>query len=209
MVQYSVGLICLIMVTMVVTACIHIFEVMILSAASCVCVCVYVCVCVCFCVNRVLETLDRTAGAIPVIENAMPFVIVERNVVVEVVVRGRAALQQSGLTTTGLRGRNRVVLPPTLFSLSDVPDTPRFTAVSINNRNLLRPRAQNNRLRGNIISVNLNVPGGLRNLRNDQRIQITINRVCIAHAALQYAHLIIVCLMRYIGVCIQYSTYMM
>ena len=150
----------------------HIFEVMLIY-------CLLATVCVCFSVNRVLETLDRTAGAIPVMENAMPFVIVERNVVVEVVVRGRADLQQSGLTTTGLRGGNRVVLPAELFSFPDVPDTPRFTAVSINNRNLLRPRAQNNRLRGNIISVNLNVPGGLRNLRNDQRIQITINRVCI------------------------------
>jgi len=149
--------------------------------------CLLATVCVCFSVNRVLETLDRTAGAIPVMENAMPFVIVERNVVVEVVVRGRADLQQSGLTTTGLRGGNRVVLPAELFSFPDVPDTPRFTAVSINNRNLLRPRAQNNRLRGNIISVNLNVPGGLRNLRNDQRIQITINRVCIAPDTLQYA----------------------
>ena len=143
------------------------------------------------------------------IVNAVPFVIVERNVVVEVVARRRADLQLSGLSTSGLEGRNRVVLPPTLFSFPNVPDTPRFTAVSINNRNLLRPRAQNNRLRGNIISVNLNVPGGLRNLRNDQRIQITINRVCIAHAALQYAYHTIVCLIRYIGVCIQYSTYMM
>ena len=119
--------------------------------------------CVCLCVNiRVLNTLDRVAGAIIVMDE-MPVVQVEENVVMEVVVRGRAALQQSGLSTTGLRGGNRVVLPSALFSLLDVPDTPRFTAVSINNRNLLRPRAQNNRLRGNIISVNLNVPGGLRN----------------------------------------------
>ena len=138
---------------------------------------VCVCVCVCVFVNiRVLDTLDRVAGAIIVMDE-MPVVQEEENVVMEVVVRRRAALQQSGLSTTGLRGGNRVVLPPTLFSFPDVPDTPRFTAVSINNRNLLRPRARNNRLRSTIISANLNVPGGIRNLRNDQRIQLTFNRV--------------------------------
>ena len=127
---------------------------------------------------RVLDTLDRVAGA-TIVMGEMPLVQVEENVVMEVVVRGRAALQQSGLTTTGLRGGNRVVLPPTLFSFPDVPDTPRFTAVSINNRNLLRPRAQNYKLRGNIISVNLVTTGSIRNLRNDQRIQLTFNRVSI------------------------------
>ena len=127
---------------------------------------------------RVLDTLDRVAGA-TIVMGEMPVVQVEKNVVVEVVVRGQAALQQSGLSTTGLRGGNRVVLPPTLFSFPDVPDTPRFTAVSINNRNLLRPRAQNYKLRGNIISVNLVTTGSIRNLRNDQRIQLTFNRVSI------------------------------
>ena len=125
---------------------------------------------------RVLETLDRVAGATLVMDE-MPLIQVEENVVMEVVVRGRAALQQSGLTTTGLRGGNRVILPAALFNFPGVPDTPRFTAVSINNRNLIRPRARNNRLRSNIISVNLNVPGGLRNLGTDQRIRLTFSRV--------------------------------
>ena len=123
-----------------------------------------------------LETLDRVAGATMVMDE-MPLIQVEENVVMEVVVRGRAALQQSGLSTSGLRGGNRVVLPSTLFNFPDVPDTPRFTAVSINNRNLIRPRARNNRLRSIIISANLNVPGGIRNLRTDQRIQLTFDRV--------------------------------
>ena len=123
-----------------------------------------------------LETLDRVAGATTVMDE-MPLVQVEENVVMEVVVRGRAALQRSGLTTTGLRCGNRVMLPSTLFSFPDVPDTPRFTAVSINNRNLIPPRTQNNRLRSNIISANLNVPGGLRNLGTDQRIRLTYSRV--------------------------------
>jgi len=125
---------------------------------------------------RVLETLDRVAGATLVMDE-MPLIQVEENVVMEVVVRGRAALQQNGLTTSGLRDGNRVMLPSTLFSFPGVPDTPRFTAVSINNRNLIRPRARNNRLRSNIISVNLNVPGGLRNLGTDQRIRLTFSRV--------------------------------
>ena len=127
---------------------------------------------------RVLDTLDRVAGA-TIVMGEMPVVQVEENVVMEVVVRRRAALQQSGVTTSGLRGGNRVVLPPTLFSFPDVPDTPRFTTVSINNRNLILPRAQNNKLRGNIISVNLVTTGSIRNLRNDQRIQLTFNRVSI------------------------------
>ena len=154
-------------------------------------------VCVCFCVNRVLEALEQTADAINVTENEVPTLIEGSNVVVEVVVRRRADLQQStsGLATTGLRRGNRVVLPQPLFSLPNVPNATRFNVISINNRNLIPPRAQNNRLRGNIISVTLNIPGGLSNLTNDQRIQISFDRVCIAHAALQYAHLIIVCLM--------------
>ena len=153
-----------------VTACMHTCEVIIINY-------LLLHVCVCFCINRVLEALEQTAGAINVTENEVPTLIEGSNVVVEVVARRRAALQESGLSTTGLRGGNRVVLPPTLFSFPDVPDTPRFTAVSINNRNLLRPRARNNRLRSTIISANLNVPGGIRNLRNDQRIQLTFNRV--------------------------------
>ena len=150
----------------------------------CVCVCLRVHVHVnievlslLVCVNiRVLDVLDLAADAIPVTET--PEVIVVVNVVVEVVARDRAALQQSGLTSTGLRGGNMVFLPAALFSLSIVPETTRFTAVSINNRNLIRPRARNNRLRSNIISVNLNTTGPLRNLRNNQRIQLTFNRVC-------------------------------
>ena len=62
----------------------------------CVCVCVSVCVCVCVCVcvstlYRVLNTLDRVAGAIIVMDE-MPVVQVEENVVVEVVVRSQASL---------------------------------------------------------------------------------------------------------------------
>ena len=51
-----------------------------------------VCVCVCAFVNiRVLNTLDRVAGAIIVMDE-MPVVQVEENVVVEVVVRSQASL---------------------------------------------------------------------------------------------------------------------
>ena len=160
-----------------VTACMHTCEVIIINY-------LLLHVCVCFCVNRVLEALEQTAGAINVTENEVPTLIGGSNVVVEVVARRRAALQESGLSTTGLRGGNRVVLPPALFSLPNVPNATRFNVISINNRNLIPPRAQNNRLRGNIISVTLNVPGGLSNLRNDERIQIIFDRVCIAHAAL-------------------------
>ena len=159
------------------------------SLTLCAC---YVCVCLCVrvhvnievlsllvCVNiRVLDVLDLAADAIPVTET--PEVIVVVNVVVEVVARDRAALQQSGLTTTGLQGGNMVFLPAALFSLSIVPETTRFTAVSINNRNLIQPRARNNRLRSNIISVNLNTTGPLRNLTDDERIQLTFNLVSIA-----------------------------
>ena len=112
--------------------------------------------------------------------------IVENVVVMEVVARGRATLQQNGLTTTGLGGGNMVFLPPALFNLPNIPGTSRFSAVSINNRNLLPPRTPNTRLRGNIISANLNVPGGLRNLSNDQRIQLTFNRVCPPHYSVSH-----------------------
>ena len=127
---------------------------------------------------RALETLDRVADAIPVMDE-MPFVQVGENVVVEVVARSQTALQQNGLTTTQLGGGNMVELPAALFSLPSIPAIPRFTAVSINNRNLVPPRTRNNLLRGNIISVNLNVFEGLSNLENDQRIRLTFQRVCI------------------------------
>ena len=157
-----------------------------LCACLCVCVCLRVRVHVnievlslLVCVNiRVLDVLDLAADAIPVTET--PEVIVVVNVVVEVVARNRATLQQSGLTTTGLRGGNMVFLPAALFSLSIVPETTRFTAVSINNRNLIRPRARNNRLRSNIISVNLNTTEPLRSLTDDERIQLTFNLVSSA-----------------------------
>ena len=160
------------------------------SLTLCVFLCVRVCLCVrvhvnievlslLVCVNiRVLDVLDQAADAIPVTET--PEVIVVVNVVVEAVARDRATLRQSGLTTTGLRGRNMVFLPAALFSLSIVPETTRFTAVSINNRNLIRPRARNNRLRSNIISVNLNTTEPLRSLTDDERIQLTFNLVSIA-----------------------------
>ena len=45
---------------------------------------------------RVLETLDRVADAIPVMENET---LVQENVVVEVVTRSQTTLQQNGLTT--------------------------------------------------------------------------------------------------------------
>ena len=171
-----------------VTACMHTCEVFIINY-------LLLLVCVCFCVNRVLEALEQTAGAINVTENGVPTLIEGSNVVVEVVVMRRAALK-NGLPTTRLRGGNRVMLPQALlFSLRNVTNTIRFNVISINNRNLIPPRAQNNRLRGNIISVTLNVPGGLSNLSNAERIQISFDRVCIAHAALQHVHLIIVCLM--------------
>ena len=141
------------------------------------CVCVYVCdVC---CVDiRVLETLDRVVDAIPVMDET-PFVQEGENVVVEVVARSQTTLQQNGLTTTQLGGGNMVELPAALFSLPSIPATLRISAVSINNRNLVPPRTRNTLLRGNIISVNLNVPRGLRNLGNDQRIRLTFTRVCI------------------------------
>ena len=125
--------------------------------------------------NRVLNTFDRVAGAIPVTDK-MPVVQVEDNVVVEVVARRLATLQQNGVTTTGLGSGNMVVLPPSLFNLLNIPDI-RITAVSINNRNLLPPRSPNSRLRGNIISVNLNTAGGVSNLSPDQRIRLTLNQV--------------------------------
>ena len=128
--------------------------------------------CVSFCVNRVLEALEQTASAI---ENETQ--IARSNVVVEVLVMMRADLQRTGLNIIGLGGGNRVMLPPALFSLPNVPNTTRLNVISINNRNLIRPRARNNRLRSNIISVNLNVPGGLRNLGTDQRIRLTFSRV--------------------------------
>ena len=127
---------------------------------------------------RALETLDRVADAIPVMDE-MSFVQVRENVVVEVVARSQTALQQNGLTTTQLGGGNMVELPTALFSLPSIPATLRISAVSINNRNLVPPRTRNNLLRGNIISVNLNVPEGLSNLGNDQRIRLTFTRVCI------------------------------
>ena len=137
----------------------------------------FVCMCVCVCVNiRVLETLDQVAGAILVMENET---LVQENVVMEVVARSQTTLQQNGLTTTQLGGGNMVELPAALFSLPSIPATLRISAVSINNRNLVPPRTRNNLLRGNIISVNLNVPGGLSNLGNDQRIRLTFQRVCI------------------------------
>ena len=128
---------------------------------------------------RVLQTLDRVADAVPVMDD-IPFVLVRENVVVEVVAKSQTALQQNGLTTTQLGGGNMVELPAALFSLPSMPATLiRITIVSINNRNLVPPRTRNNLLRGNIISVNLNVSEDLSNLRNDQRIRLTFDRVCI------------------------------
>ena len=138
-----------------------------------------------------LEALEQTASAI---ENETQ--IERSNVVVEVLVMMRADLQRTGLNIIGLGGGNRVMLPPALFSLPNVPNTTRLNVISINNRNLIPPRTQNNKLRSNIISVTVNVPGGLSNLTNVERIQIIFDRVCIAPDTLQYAHLIIVCLMR-------------
>ena len=128
---------------------------------------------------RVLETLDRVADAVPVMGD-MPFVLVRENVVVEVVARSQTALQQNGLTTTQLGGGNMVELPTALLSMLSMPASLiRITIVSINNRNLVPPRTRNNLLRGNIISVNLNVSEDLSNLGNDQRIRLTFDRVCI------------------------------
>ena len=129
-----------------------------------------------------LEALEQTASAI---ENETQ--IARTNVVVEVLVMMRADLNRTGLNITGLGGGNRVMLPPALFRLPNVPNTIIFNVISINNRNLIPPRTRNNRLRSNIISVTVNVPGGLSNLRNDERIQIIFDRVCIAPDTLQYA----------------------
>ena len=139
----------------------------------------YMCMLCCVCINiRVLETLDRVADAVPVMDD-MPFVEMRKNVVVHVVTRSKTALQQNGLTTIRLGGGNMVELTAALCSLTNIPATLRITTVSINNRNLVPPRTRNNLLRGNIISVNLNVSKGLTNMGNDQCIRLTFDRVCI------------------------------
>ena len=129
---------------------------------------------------RVLQTVDRVADAIPVLENNTVVVGEEGNVMVEVVNMTQATLQQIGLTTTQLGGGNVVTLPPTLFSQPTIPPSVKLTAASINNRNLLPPLNANNRLRSNIMSVNLNVPGPLRNLRSNEQIRFNFNHVRIA-----------------------------
>ena len=132
------------------------------------------------CVNiRVLVTLDQVAAAITEVDE-VPFVEVQPNVVVEVVARDQTVLQRDGLTTTMLGGSNVVFLPPALFViLPNVNNTmPRISVVSIDNRNLLPPRTRNNRLRATIISVNVDTRD-IRNLGNDQRIELTFDRVCI------------------------------
>ena len=116
--------------------------------------CVFVCVCVCVCV------CVRVCACVCVVCVCVYLCVLCVCVCV--------CLRESG---------NMVVLPPSLFNLPNIPDTPRLTVVSINNRNMLPPRSQTSRLRGNIISVNLNATGGVSNLSPDQRIRLTFNQV--------------------------------
>ena len=135
----------------------------------------YVFVCVFACVPiyiRVLETLDRVANAFPV-ENRT--VAEEDNVVVEVVSMMQSALELNGFSTNLLGRGNAVILPPALFRRFNMQPAARITTVSINNRNLLQPH-NGNRLRGNILSVNVDV-GDLSGLGNDERIQLNFVRV--------------------------------
>ena len=100
----------------------------------------------------------------------------EDNVVVEVVSMMQSALELNGFSTNLLGRGNAVFLPPALFRRFNMQPATRITTVSINNRNLLRPRNRNNRLRGNILSVNVDV-GDLSGLGIDERIRLNFGRV--------------------------------
>ena len=88
----------------------------------------------------------------------------------------QSALELNGFSTNLLGRGNAVILPPALFRRFNMQPATRITTVSINNRNMLRPRNRNNRLRGNILSVNVDV-GDLSGLGNDERIQLNFVRV--------------------------------
>ena len=100
----------------------------------------------------------------------------EDNVVVEVVSMMQSALELNGFSTNLLGRGNAVILPPALFRRFNMQPATRITTVSINNRNMLRPRNRNNRLRGNILSVNVDV-GDLSGLGIDERIRLNFGQV--------------------------------